>query len=77
MYNDNDGELSNKNSTVGLSKYLRNTQDWMLILVTSQEKNWKLHSIIQDSERFSREQGIEMPIDEERIPTTIDRKPNK
>ena len=44
-------ELSYKTSTVGLSQYLRNSQDWMIKLVTSHENTKKLHSIIKDSEQ--------------------------
>ena len=67
-------ELSYNTSTVGLSQYLRNSQDWMLKLVTSRENTKKLHSIIKDSEQFSRELGIEMQTDEEFIPTAIAKK---
>ena len=67
-------ELSYKTSTVGLSQYLRNSQDWMLKLVTSHENTKKLHSILKDSEQFSRERGIEMQADEELNHTAIAKK---
>ena len=67
-------ELSYKTSTIGLCKYLENTQDWMLKLVNLHEQNKKLHSITKESHKFSRELELDLQNDEEGIPTVIAKK---
>ena len=39
-------ELSYKTSTIGLYRYLENTQDWMVKLVNLHEQDKMLHSVI-------------------------------
>ena len=52
-------ELSYKTSTLGLSQYLDQTNDWMLQLVNLHENSKKLHSVIKESEKFYRELNLE------------------
>eukprot|EP00795_Rhopilema_esculentum_P008080 gene8080-13995_t len=46
-------ELSYKTTTIGLSEYLENSDDWMLQLVNKHENSNKLHSVLKESAKFS------------------------
>ena len=67
-------ELSYTTSTIGLCKYLENTQDWMLKLVNLHEQNKKLHSVTKESHKLSRELELDLQNDKEVIPTVIAKK---
>ena len=45
-------ELSYKTSTIGLDKYLKKTNDWMLKLVSQHENSKKSHSITKESKIY-------------------------
>ena len=44
-----------KSPTIGLFHYLSNTEDWMLKLVHLYENSKKLHAIVKEANKFSRE----------------------
>ena len=70
-------ELSYKTSTIGLSNYLDNTEDWMLQLVNRHENSKKLHSVTKESDKYSRELDLELEVDNLLWPTEIARKSKK
>ena len=51
-----------KSSTIGFYHYLSNTEDWMFKLVHSHESSKKLHSIVKEANKFSRELCLK-PVD--------------
>ena len=53
-------ELMYKTSTIGLSQYLSNSNDWILQLVNQHENSKKLHSVVKEANKFARELEIEI-----------------
>ena len=53
-------ELMYKTSTIGLYQYLSNSNDWILQLVNQHENSKKLHSVVKEANKFTRELEIEI-----------------
>ena len=52
-------ETSYKTTTIGMQKYLKVSNDWMIQLVRQHGKNKKLHLIVKEARRFRREIELE------------------
>ena len=58
-------ELTYETTTIGLEKYIDSSNDWMLQLVKQHENSKKAHSVIKESEKYKRDLGVEINIDED------------
>ena len=72
-------EQSYKTTTIGLSEYLDKTEDWLLQLVNVHENSKKLHSVLKEAAKLSRQ--LELDINNENDnhlqPTEATRKTKK
>ena len=53
-------ELSYKTSTIGLNRYLEQTEDWMLKQVFNHERNKTLHSVVKEARKYCRELDVDI-----------------
>ena len=56
-------EMSYKTSTIGLNRYFEQSQDWIMNLVLSHERNKTLHSVVKEARKYCLE--IDLNIDKE------------
>lgn len=70
-------ELTYKTSTIGLSQYLSHSDDWMIQLVNLHENSKKLHSVVKESNKYTRELDLEFENDNLLKPTEVAKKIKK